>query len=38
MQIEAPESVGMNGDRLKRIGRSMLAYVDRGTLRGRRAR
>ena len=34
MQIEAPESAGMNGDRLKRIDRSMLAYVERGTFAG----
>jgi CubicO group peptidase (beta-lactamase class C family) len=34
MEIEAPESAGMNGDRLKRIDRCMLAYVERGAYAG----
>ena len=34
MRVEAPESVGMNEARLKRIGRCMQAYVDRGVYAG----
>jgi len=34
MRVEAAESVGMNADRLKRIGRCMQAYVDRGIYAG----
>ncbi len=34
MRIDSPESVGMNGARLKRIDACMQAYVDRGTYAG----
>lgn len=34
MQIDQPESAGMNGARLKRIDACMQAYVDRGTYAG----
>ena len=34
MTVEPAERVGMNADRLKRIGRCLQAYVDRGTYAG----